>query len=279
MIDSHVVIDGVGKRFDMHKDSVVALSDVSLSLDRGEFVALIGPSGCGKSTLLRLLADITDPSEGSITVGGRSPREARLAHQIGFVFQDPTLLPWRTVLDNVKLPIKIARGRAESGSASPQELIELVGLSGFEDAHPAQLSGGMRQRVGIARALALTPELLLLDEPFGALDEISRQQLNLEMLRIWNETGATAVLVTHAISEAVLMADRVVVLSPRPGRVTTIVDVDLPRPRTLELVQTQEFFRLENAVRTALFGKSGSGESGSGDSSSAVTSPRSEVQQ
>jgi NitT/TauT family transport system ATP-binding protein len=255
MSDPHVLIEGVTKRFKMRKDSVVALSDMSLSLERGEFVALIGPSGCGKSTLLRLLADITDPSEGSISVGDRSPRDARLAYRIGFVFQDPTLLPWRTVLDNVKLPIKIARGRAEQGSASPQELLELVGLNGFEDAHPAQLSGGMRQRVAIARALALTPELLLLDEPFGALDEISRQHLNLEMLRIWNETGATAVLVTHSISEAVLMADRVVVMSARPGRVTEIVDVDLPRPRTLDLMQTQEFFRLENAVRSALFGQ------------------------
>ncbi len=254
MSDQHVLLENVSKRFDMRKDSVLALSDVSLSLRRGEFVALIGPSGCGKSTLLRLLADIADPSAGSIRVGGRSPRDARLAHRIGFVFQDPTLLPWRTVLDNVKLPIKIARGRAEHGSASPEELLELVGLGGFENAHPSQLSGGMRQRVAIARALALTPELLLLDEPFGALDEISRQHLNLEMLRIWTETGTTAVLVTHAISEAVLMADRIVVLSPRPGRVTGIVEVDLPRPRTLDLMQTQEFFRLENAVRSALFG-------------------------
>jgi NitT/TauT family transport system ATP-binding protein len=260
MSDQHVLIENVAKRFEMRKDSVLALSDVSLSLRRGEFVALIGPSGCGKSTLLRLLADITDPSEGLISVGGRSPRDARLAHRIGFVFQDPTLLPWRTVLDNVKLPIKIARGRAEHGSESPEELLDLVGLGGFENAHPAQLSGGMRQRVAIARALALTPELLLLDEPFGALDEISRQHLNLEMLRIWTETGATAVLVTHAISEAVLMADRVVVLSPRPGRVTEIIEVDLPRPRTLDLMQTPEFFRLENAVRSALFGTVGVAE-------------------
>jgi len=254
MHDDHVVVDHVTKRFTLKRDHVIALDDVSLSLGRGEFVALIGPSGCGKSTLLRLLADVVAPTNGTISVGGRSPEAARKDHRIGFVFQDPTLLPWRTVLDNVRLPIQIARGRAERGASTPTELLALVGLQGFEQAHPGQLSGGMRQRVAIARALALTPELLLLDEPFGALDEISRQQLNLEMLRIWAETGTTAVLVTHSIAEAVLMADRVVVLSARPGRITDIIDVDLPRPRTLEAMQTQEFFQVENAVRRALFG-------------------------
>ncbi len=254
MSEAHVVVEGVTKRFAVKRNEVVALSDVDLTLRRGEFVALIGPSGCGKSTLLRLLADVLAPSSGTISVGGRSPEAARREHRIGFVFQDPTLLPWRTVIDNVRLPVQIAKGRAEHGTATPQELIDLVGLTGFEQAHPAQLSGGMRQRVAIARALALKPELLLLDEPFGALDEISRQHLNLEMLRIWAETGTTAVLVTHSISEAVLMADRVVVLSARPGRITDIIPVELPRPRTLAAMQTQEFFALENAVRTALFG-------------------------
>lgn len=255
MTDQHVVIDHVTKRFELKRQSVVALDDVSLELERGELGAFIGPSGCGKSTLLRLVADIIQPTSGTITIAGRAPAAARREHRIGFVFQDPTLLPWRSVLDNVRLPLQIARGRAERGAASPEELLELVGLAGFEGARPAQLSGGMRQRVAIARALVLRPEVLLLDEPFGALDEITRQQLNLELLGIWAETGTTALLVTHSIAEAALMADRVSVLSARPGRVTATIDVDLPRPRTLELMQTQEFFALENTTRDALFGR------------------------
>ncbi|MFM7535456.1 MAG: ABC transporter ATP-binding protein [Acidimicrobiales bacterium] len=257
VVDDHVVVDHVGKRFALKRREVVALDDVSLRMQRGEFVALIGPSGCGKSTLLRLLADVAAPTSGTISIGSRSPAAARRDHRIGFVFQDPTLLPWRSVLDNVRLPIQIAGGRGVAGAASPEELLALVGLRGFESAKPAQLSGGMRQRVAIARALALTPELLLMDEPFGALDEITRQQLNLELLRIWAETGTTAVLVTHSISEAALMADRIVVLSPRPGRITEVIDVDLPRPRTLALMQEPAFFAVENAVRSALFGSVG----------------------
>ncbi len=254
MTTDHIVIDGVTKRFTAKRHEVTALEDISLQLREGEFVALIGPSGCGKSTLLRLIADIMSPTAGSITIGGSPPATARREHRIGFVFQDPTLLPWRSVIDNVRLPVQVAGGRRESGSRSPEELLELVGLSAFTDSRPAQLSGGMRQRVAIARALALRPEVLLMDEPFGALDEITRQQLNIELLRIWAETGTTAVLVTHSISEAVLMADRVVVLSARPGRVSTIVDVDLPRPRRLDQMKTQEFFATENLVRDALFG-------------------------
>ena len=254
MTSAHIVIDDVSKHFALLRDTVVALDHVSLELRQGEFVALIGPSGCGKSTLLRMLADVTAPTEGSITIGGRTPEATRKSHSIGFVFQDPTLLPWRSVLDNVRLPIQIARGRGSRGAATPEELVELVGLSGFESAKPAQLSGGMRQRVAIARALALTPELLLMDEPFGALDEITRQQLNIELLRVWAETGTTAVLVTHSIAEAALLADRVVVLSSRPGRITDVINVDLPRPRTLQMMQTESFFDVENAIRAALFG-------------------------
>jgi NitT/TauT family transport system ATP-binding protein len=254
MSTPHVTIEHVTKRFELKDRDVLALEDVCLSLERGEFIALIGPSGCGKSTLLRLLADVARPTTGTITVGGRTPDASRREHRIGFVFQDPTLLPWRTVLDNVRLPLQLARTRGTQGSATPAELLQLVGLAGFEKARPSQLSGGMRQRVAIARALALTPELLLMDEPFGALDEITRQQLNLELLRIWSETGTTAVLVTHSIAEAALMADRVVVLSARPGRITDVIPVPLPRPRTLDVMRSPEFFEIENAIRDALFG-------------------------
>ncbi len=250
----HIEIDGVTHRFRAKRIEVMALEDVSIAIERGEFVALIGPSGCGKSTLLRLIADILTPTSGSITIGGAPPGEARRDHRIGVVFQDATLLPWRSVIDNVRLPLQIVGRTAVPGASTPEELLELVGLSAFADARPAHLSGGMRQRVAIARALALRPEVLLMDEPFGALDEITRHQLNLELLRIWAESDTTAVLVTHSISEAVLMADRVIVLSAGPGRVHSAIDVDLSRPRSLDQMRTQEFFATENLVRDALFG-------------------------
>jgi NitT/TauT family transport system ATP-binding protein len=249
-----IVIDGVTKRFRLGRQDMTALADISLRLDSGGFYALIGPSGCGKSTLLRLIADVLAPSAGQITIGGLPPGRARTDHAIGFVFQDATLLPWRTVLENVRLPLEIVGGSVP-GAASPQALIELVGLAGFEQARPAQLSGGMQQRVSIARALALNPKVLLLDEPFGALDEITRQRMNLELLRIWQETGTTAVLVTHTIGEAVFMADRVHVLAAHPGRLTDTIDIDLPRPRTLSLMRGEAFYRLQNRVRDALFGE------------------------
>lgn len=251
---AHIVLDGVTKTFTSKRQTVTALDNVSLTIARGSFVALIGPSGCGKSTLLRLIADIATPTSGTLTIGGEPPSRARRAHRIGFVFQDPTLLPWRSVVDNVRLPVQVAGRRAEAGRRSAQELIELVGLKGFADALPAQLSGGMKQRVAIARALALEPEILLMDEPFGALDEITRQQLNIELLRIWSETGTTAVLVTHSISEAALMADDVVVLSASPGRVSDRIAVPLERPRTLQHMQDASFFEVETSLRNSLFG-------------------------
>jgi NitT/TauT family transport system ATP-binding protein len=245
-----IAIQGVSKHFDLDGRQLTALDAVDLAVPQGSFAALIGPSGCGKSTLLRLIADVLAPSEGTIAVNGRPPKEARLNHEIGFVFQAATLLPWRSVRENVRLPMEIA---GITPKRSPEALIDLVGLHGFEDAKPAQLSGGMQQRVAIARALVLEPKVLLMDEPFGALDEITRQRMNVELLRIWQETGTTAVLVTHTISEAVFMADRVHVLAAHPGRVASVLDVDLPRPRSIDVMKTPEFNTLENSVRQVLF--------------------------
>jgi NitT/TauT family transport system ATP-binding protein len=212
---------------------VQALVNITLDIRKEEFVSLIGPSGCGKSTLLRVISDIIPPSSGKATINGRRPEEARLAREIGFVFQDAALLEWRRILDNVALPLELAGGNREDRVARSLDLINLVGLSGFEGAWPRQLSGGMRQRAAIARALATTPQVLLMDEPFGALDQITRDRLNMELVRITETTHATVVFVTHSIREAVLLSDRVVVLSPRPGRIVSIIDVDLPRPRSL----------------------------------------------
>ena len=236
-------------------EPVIALEKVDMRVPAGQFASIIGPSGCGKSTLLRLVADVTEPHAGTITLGGDTPRAARHAHSLGFVFQAATLLPWRSVKQNIELPLDVVgRNSAKRSTRSSAELIELVGLTGFADALPHQLSGGMQQRVAIARALILTPDILLLDEPFGALDEITRQRMNLELLRIWSESGATALLVTHSIAEAVFMSDQIYVMSARPGRITLIVDVPLERPRRLDMMRSPEFFDCVNRVRDGLFG-------------------------
>ena len=255
-VSRDIRVQDVTMVYHSHGDSVIALERVNMHVPTGQFASIIGPSGCGKSTLLRLIADILQPHSGQVTLGSDTPRAARHDHALGFVFQSPTLLPWRTVRQNVELPLDVAgRDSTRRSARSTDELIELVGLKGFEKALPHQLSGGMQQRVAIARALVLTPDVLLLDEPFGALDEITRQRMNIEMLRIWAESGTTALLVTHSIGEAIFMSDQVYVMSARPGRIVSVVDVPLPRPRTLDMMRSHVFFDCVNRVRDGLFGR------------------------
>jgi len=232
---------------------VRALDGVTLDVERGELIALIGPSGCGKSTLLRLIADVLQPTGGTIEVRGGPPMRARLAREFGFVFQHPGLLLWRDALANVRLPLEIGSwGRRNVPPHRPEDLLELVGLKGFERAYPRQLSGGMQQRVSIARALVTGPPILLMDEPFGALDEITRDHLNQELLRIWAATGTTIIFVTHSIPEAVYLSSRIFVFTQRPGRVMEEVRIDLPSPREPSVKDTPEFVRHTGALRRAL---------------------------
>ncbi|MGA7327078.1 MAG: ABC transporter ATP-binding protein [Rhodomicrobium sp.] len=253
-----IQVHNVSMAFHGRGESVIALDKVNMHVSTGQFASIIGPSGCGKSTLLRLVADIMQPIGGKITLGNRSPGAARREHSLGFVFQGPTLLPWRTVKQNVELPLEVVGRKSSKRSVrSADELINLVGLQGFENALPHQLSGGMQQRAAIARALILEPSVLLLDEPFGALDEITRQRMNIELLRIWAESGTTALLVTHSIGEAVFMSNHVHVMSARPGRIISSVEVPLPRPRSFDMMRSPVFFECVNRVRDALFGNDG----------------------
>ena len=231
---------------------VTALQEIDLDVGRGEFVSLIGPSGCGKSTLLRIVGDIIPPSSGEVTVNGKPARRARLDRDYGIVFQSPVLYDWRTVAKNIALPLEMLRWDRKRRADRVREMLELVDLTAFESHHPWQLSGGMQQRVSIARALSFDPALLLMDEPFGALDEMTRERLNMELLRIWAELGSTIVFVTHSISEAVFLSTRVVVMSARPGRMAGIVEVDLPQPRTRATREEPRFFELVTEVRELL---------------------------
>jgi NitT/TauT family transport system ATP-binding protein len=251
-VASAIDIRDLSVRFMSERREVVALENISLTLEAGSFLTLLGPSGCGKSTLLRVIADIIQPSAGSVQVLGQTARAARMQRQIGFVFQDAALLPWRSAIENVRLPQQVGRGRSTAGSRSPEELLALVGLSGWEKSLPHELSGGMRQRVSIARALLGGPKILLMDEPFGALDEITRDRLNEELLRIWQETGTTILFVTHSIYEAAFLGRQVLMLSARPGRVREIVPIQLPEPRYLALRETPEFVALAAHLRAVL---------------------------
>jgi NitT/TauT family transport system ATP-binding protein len=247
-----VSCERVTVRFTTERGTITALDNIDLSIPRGSFLTLLGPSGCGKSTLLRVMADLIEPSSGRISVLGDVPSKARLNREIGFVFQDAALLPWRTVLENATLPLEVGGGKALPGARSPQELLSLVGLAGWEGAYPHELSGGMRQRVAIARALVSGPRLLLMDEPFGALDEITRDRLNEELLQVWESTGTTIVFVTHSIYEAAFLGQEVLLLAARPGRVRELVRVDLPMPRRLAQRETPEFTALAGHLRRVL---------------------------
>lgn len=242
----HLFIENLTKVYaDRRGPDVLALEGIDLKVRWGEFVAVLGPSGCGKSTLLRLVGGLLNPDDGRVIIDGREPRHSQRRKEIGFVFQDPALLPWRTVLSNVRLALEINRNGGST--RNPTELLEFVGLTPFRDSYPYQLSGGMKQRVALARALAFEPSLLLMDEPFGALDEITRSAMRQELLRIWQADRKTVLFVTHSIVEAVALADRVVVLSGRPGRVKGVVDIDLERPRG-EDIENQPAFQTYTSV-------------------------------
>ncbi len=255
MNNAVVTARGATKVFGAGADQTRALDAIDLEIGKGAFVSLIGPSGCGKSTLLRLVGDLTQPTAGSVLVNGKSAHQARLDRDYGIVFQSPVLFDWRTVEENVELPLEVSAIDKRTRAERARKMLALVELSGFERRYPWQLSGGMQQRVAIARALSFEPAILLMDEPFGALDEMTRERLNLELLGIWRQTGTTIVFVTHSIPEAVFLSTRVVVMSARPGRIIDVIDVDLPQPRNDLTREDPRYFSFVTRVRESLRGK------------------------
>jgi NitT/TauT family transport system ATP-binding protein len=252
--EAHIAIQGVDMVYEDTQRSLRALAGIDLSISRGEFVSIIGPSGCGKTTLLRIIGGLQTPTAGSVLIDSRPPRDAQREKQIGFVFQDPSLLAWRSVIENVRLPLQV--NRRKDGAKDPERVVELVGLADFRRFYPHQLSGGMQQRVALARSFVTSPSVLLMDEPFGALDEITRSAMRFELLRVWRSEAAgddcTVVFVTHSIAEAVLLSDRVIVMSPQPGRIAASLQIDLPRPRDEALEETPEFTDYARRLRGLL---------------------------
>ena len=245
---SAIHVSALCKTYGTDDTGVMALDDINLDIRAGEFVTVVGPSGCGKSTLMRMIAGLIAPSRGEIRLGGDIVRGTR--RDIGIVFQSPVLFPWRTVLENVLIPIDVQRRGRQQNLPKVRDLLAMVGLADFAHRYPAELSGGMQQRVGIARALVNDPAILLMDEPFGALDAMTRENLNVELQRLWQSNGNTVLLITHSISEAVFLADRVVVMTARPGRIAEVLEIDLPRPRTLEMMGSTAFGHYVNRIRT-----------------------------
>lgn len=247
-----IAIEKLNLIFETADAPVHALADVDLAINSGDFVSFIGPSGCGKTTLMRVIADLEKPTDGFISVNGMSPEEARLKRAYGYVFQAPALYPWRTVEKNIMLPLEIMNLSKDQQEARASKNLALVNLEGFEKKFPWQLSGGMQQRVSIARALAVEPDLLLMDEPFGALDEITRDHLNEQLLKLWDQTKKTVIFVTHSIPEAVFLSSKIVVMSPRPGKIIDVIDSNLPRDRTLDIRESPEFLEISHRVREGL---------------------------
>ncbi len=250
---AEIIVDQVSMRFGKKGHEITALQQVSFEIYRNEFVSLLGPSGCGKSTLLRLMADLLEPTEGRITIQNEHPREVRLRRKFGIVFQNPTLFEWRTVKQNIELPLEVLGQKKSQYLALTEQLIELVGLTAFKHSYPWQLSGGMQQRVAIARALALDPPILLMDEPFSALDEFTKEKLQLELLDIKQKTNKTVVFVTHSIPEAIFLSNRVIVMSERPGSIAAIYDIDLPRERSLDMMGSPEFSAYAKQIRAHFY--------------------------
>jgi NitT/TauT family transport system ATP-binding protein len=252
MTEPEKVVELAGVTKEFAQGRTVALQGIDLTIDSGEFISLIGPSGCGKSTLLRIIGDLVEPTSGQVTVNGKTARQARVDRDYGIVFQHAVLYDWRTVTKNIALPLEMLGWPRARRADRIKEMLELVELTGFESHYPWQLSGGMQQRVSIARALSFSPPLLLMDEPFGALDEMTRERLNMELLSIWDNAGSTTIFVTHSIAEAVFLSTRVVVMSPRPGRIAEILEIDLPQPRSAETREDPHFFELVTRLRESL---------------------------